>query len=300
MSAHDYWVFGLMVRSEFELPELIPDESEAAPDVAITAGAVEGDWGPGLHSDQASLVLVVPEVARFRISDGKSIVVEALPDVPQRNVRLFLLGSAFGALLHQRGLLPLHANAIDFSGKALAFMGESGAGKSTLAAWMHDRGHRVIADDVCVVRFEQPNGVMVSPGIPRLRLWREALTLTGRRPEDYEPSYSGDPSFDKFDVPAVAAFARDSVELRSVVILDSGDEVRVERLGSVAAAEAVFSHTYRGQMIAQAGSTQVHWQSCVRLVREIPIYRWQRVRGLDQLDSQIRTLVDHLEQEMGA
>ena len=42
------------------------------------------------------------------------------PGASSRNVRVFLLGSAFGALLHQRGLLPLHANAVEVDGRAVA------------------------------------------------------------------------------------------------------------------------------------------------------------------------------------
>ena len=82
------------------------------------------------------------------------IVAEPRQGVPDSNVRLFLLGSAMGALLHQRGLLPLHTNAVEVGGRAFAFMGKSGAGKSTLAAWFHDRGFRIVADDVCVVGFD--------------------------------------------------------------------------------------------------------------------------------------------------
>ena len=273
------------------MPELFIDLSAAEPDVAIERGTIAGDWQAGLHGDDSALVLVVPEVARFRISGGKSILVDAAPDVPERNVRLFLLGSAFGALLHQRGLLPLHANAVQVDGKALAFMGESGAGKSTLAAWFHDRGHRIVADDVCVVRFDDEAGAVVSPGIPRLRLWREALAVTGRDAGDYEPSYSGDPSFDKFDVPAADGFGRDRLSLQSVVILDRADEYKVERLTGVAAAEAVFNHTYRGQMVLRAGNAPVHWQTCVRLVREVPIVRWHRMWGIDQIGGQVDQLL---------
>lgn len=297
-STHDYSVFGLKIRSTFELPELVAGHRNAEPDVSIACGTLDtAIHEAGLHDEGEGLLLVIPDVARFRISAGKSITVEPARGVPQGNVRLYLLGSAFGALLHQRGLLPLHANAVEIDGKAVAFMGESGAGKSTLAAWFHDRGHRIIADDVCVVRFDENDEAVVSPGIPRLRLWRETLAVTGRRADDYEPSYSGDPSFDKFDVPAANVFPRDSIRLRSVVILDAGDEMQIERLNGVAAAEGLFSHTYRGQMIPQARTGSVHWQACVRLVREVPILRWRRILGMDQIEWQVEKLLKRLEDD---
>src|SRR5687767_37791 len=118
------------------------------PDVTISIGAVGPVSGPpGVDLQDDALVLRIPEVASYRI-DATSILVSPAPAVPEQNLRLYLLGSAFGALLHQRGLLPLHANAVEIDGKAVAFMGASGEGKSTLAAWFHDRGFNIIADDV--------------------------------------------------------------------------------------------------------------------------------------------------------
>src|SRR5215213_168075 len=151
----DYTVFGLRVRSALELPELFQAKGEGEPDVRIETGSIDApESAPGLSARDGGLLLTVADAGRFLISQGRTIRVEALNGVDPRNVRLFLLGSAFGALLHQRGLLPLHANAIEVDGTAVAFMGASGAGKSTLAAWFHDRGYRIIADDVCVVRFD--------------------------------------------------------------------------------------------------------------------------------------------------
>ena len=136
MSVSDYTVFGLRIRSEIDLPELHPAEGDSQPDVVVRKGRVArpDNPRPGIEVLDGALLLTIPDVAHFSITGGNEIVVEPGSEVPERNVRLFLLGSAFGALLHQRGLLPLHANAIEVDGRAVAFMGKSGAGKSTLAA----------------------------------------------------------------------------------------------------------------------------------------------------------------------
>jgi hypothetical protein len=290
-------VFGLKIASEIELPELFPGTSDDPPEVTIVAGSVEWrqEAEPGLHADGADLVLIVPEVARFRISGGASIIVEADAGVPERNVRLFLLGSAFGALLHQRGVLPLHANAVEIEGKAVAFMGESGAGKSTLAAWFHDAGYRVLADDVCVVRFDQHGRPRSTPGLPRLRLWLEALNAFGREPSAYNLSYLGDKPFDKFDVPLGSdASGLDDFELGAIYLLDKGDSVRVERIVGVAAAEAVIAHTYRGGFLSAASGYRGHWSSSVALVQTTPIYRLARPWNLGLLREVGEQIVAHV------
>lgn len=292
----DYSVFGLVVRSDLPLPELFPHEAQGAADVTIHAGEVpEAVHAPeGLSAGDDALLLVIPGVARYRIADGRSITVQAEVDVPDRNVRLFLLGSAFGALLHQRGLLPLHANAVEIGGTAIAFMGESGAGKSTLAAAFRDRGYRVIADDVCVVGFDADGKPYAKPGLPRLRLWAEALEVMGQGTAGFEHSYVGDERFDKFDVPLDASSAvRSDIPLSGLYLLGRADELSIDRLTGVEAADAVFANTYRGGFISAANGQENHWSSAVRLVRSLPVFRASREWDLGKLDEQCRMLLDH-------
>ena len=197
-----YKVYGLSVRSELELPELHDDEQPGDADVDIRVGTVPPADEDGLSLGPDGAVLRINGIATYLMRAGREIIVHSSPGASDRNVRLYLLGSAMGILLHQKGLLPLHANAIEIDGRAVAFMGETGAGKSTLAAWLHDAGHRVIADDVCVLGIDgERERVGVHPGMPRIRLWKDALERSGREPDDYQFSYAGDETYEKFDVP---------------------------------------------------------------------------------------------------
>ncbi|HEX2724887.1 MAG TPA: hypothetical protein VHN20_03595, partial [Beijerinckiaceae bacterium] len=186
-----YRLFDLSIASAIELPELAPLESATGADLVIARG--DG----GAH---AGYLLEIPDVARFRIDQGQRITVEQADGSDPRDVRLFLLGSAMGIALHQRGMLPLHANAVVIGAAAVAFTGASGMGKSTLAAWFHDRGCRLLADDVVVIGLGE-SGPLAYPGLPRLRLRRDALLASGRRAEDHQPSYRPDPGIEhKYDV----------------------------------------------------------------------------------------------------
>jgi hypothetical protein len=288
----DYSVFGLTVRSAIDLPELRIAETGRDPDVTVSVEALgEIKSGPGLHTFGDALLLNVPEVARYRIQGGREIVVDPEASAPDRNVRLYLLGSAFGALLHQRGLLPLHANAVEIGGKALAFIGESGAGKSTLAAWFHDRGFLVIADDVCVVQFGPEGQVRACPGLPRLRLGEEALEATGRDASAFPRSYFGDEDFSKYDVSISANPARNSIDIGAVFILEKGEAFSVERLSGLDAANAVFDNTYRGRYLDQVGGHRAHWSAAIKLVREVPIYRLSRIWDIASLDQQCQLIL---------
>jgi hypothetical protein len=179
-----YSCFGLHIRSEMTLPELgsryQDAEAAAGPAIDIKLGPVPLEL-PDSHRNLRSMQVAdgtvqlnVHDVARYRIRDGREITVEPEPDSTQRNVRLFLLGSAIGVLCHQRGLLPLHANAIVANGSAVAFVGGSGAGKSTLAAHFSRAGYQVLCDDICVVSCDESGRPFAWPGLPRLKLWQEA------------------------------------------------------------------------------------------------------------------------------
>lgn len=286
--AFDYEVFGLRLRSEIPLPELFPTARDGPADVIIRRRSLgETASEPGLHVDSdRSLLLTIPDVGRYRIRAGREILVDPTAGVPDRNLRLYLLGSAFGVLLHQRGLLPLHANAIEVDGKAIVFMGEAGAGKSTLAAWFHDRGFRVIADDVCVVQFGAGGQILACPGLPRLRLWEEVLEATGRQAAAFPRSYLGDDDFRKYDVSISANAARDASEIGAIFLLARANALRVERLSGVDAAKAVFDNTYRGRYVEYVDGHRSHWSAAIELVRQVPFYRLSRIWNIDRLDEQ--------------
>ena len=122
--------------------------------------------GVCFQATNGKLLLVVPDIAKYLISHGDTVIIDHHPDADDDELRLFLLGSAIGALLHQRDFLVLHANAIVVDGGAVLFMGKSGVGKSTLAAAFNQLGYPIAADDICAIDAgkEQP---LLYPGFPR-------------------------------------------------------------------------------------------------------------------------------------
>jgi hypothetical protein len=294
--AHRYRLFGLSVHSEVQLPELVADPGAGAPDVRIRLRTIASapDAPAGLHIEGDEALLVIPSVGRFLTRGGREMLIEPAANVSSRNLRLYLLGSAFAAILHQRGLLPLHANAVVVEGRAIGFMGHPGAGKSTLAAWFHDRGFDVLADDVCVVTAGPGGAPLAHPGIPRLRLWREALEAGGRDASAYERSFD---DMDKYTVPTDLERALPAVPLSHLYLLEKAEDgPSVTRLEGSAAVEAMIANTYRGAYVRLMGLTRQHLLACAELARTVPVFRARRRWGYDNFDAEGAALEAHARQ----
>lgn len=300
---HRYTIFGFSLWSEFPLPELVTSTETSDPDVRIVRAKIER--GVGGQNDRIitseHVVLQMPGVATYEIRDGTTILVDSDSGASARNVRLYLLGSALAAIMHQRGLFPLHANAIQIADKAVAFLGAPSAGKSTLATWFYDRGHNVLSDDVCVVGFDANSLPIADVGIPRLRLWRDALEATGRSTGDHEQSFD---EVQKYTVRMTHSASRRAVPLSHLyVIRRDEDEVSttaITRLGGSAAVQALAENTYRGAYIRSMGGAKRHLEQCVRLARAIVIFEVRRPWGLDALEQVGIALETHARSFMAA
>lgn len=156
---------GAAVRRVASLPAALAD-AEPAGQFAVAK--------PG------QLLLDIPGAARFLVRDGETIDVAANPDADPGVVRLVLNGSARGALIYQRGDLPLHAASLVPPGGdgAFAICGAAGAGKSTLAVELSRRGWLLVADDTSRITWEKDHPV-VWPSRDSIKLWRDACEANG-------------------------------------------------------------------------------------------------------------------------
>ncbi len=176
-----YRVSGLSVASEIDLPGLIAGTPERAPQVTIRRGQVPDALpdptasGPTWQIAGKQFLMRIPEIARFLLNDGSEIVVAAESEAADADIPIFILGTVFGILLHQRRQIVLHASAVRVNGKAVLFAGSSGTGKSTLAAALAQRGYPLVTDDVCTVTAEASGAPLVHPDGRQLKLWAQAI-----------------------------------------------------------------------------------------------------------------------------
>jgi hypothetical protein len=107
-------------------------------------------------------------------STGESIWACWPETLSLENTLSYLLGPVLGLLLRVRGIVCLHASAVNLQDSCIAFAGAEGAGKSTIAAAFVQRGHAAISDDI-VALDERKTGYRIVPAYPHLSLWPDSM-----------------------------------------------------------------------------------------------------------------------------
>jgi hypothetical protein len=272
---HRYAGFGLAFATPFPAVGFTPTEGPA--DVEVCEGpvphalALASERCPLYDASATQFLLRVPQVGRFLVEDVSRIVLDRAPGVSDSEVSTFLFGSVFGALLHLRGALPLHASAVADRGAAVLFAGDSGNGKSSLAAALAKRGHTVLADDVTPVEAREET-VSAAPGRRALGLWSDAL----ERLEIARSSLAGmRPGLDKFVCLCEPAEDAGPRPIRAVYILArrSHGETRLSHLRGVARIAALQEHIYRPHFLEAMASMASRFPLLARMAAQARVAR---------------------------
>jgi hypothetical protein len=292
---HEYLVSGLKVASEMELPGAAGAPPGGAPDIAVRFDAVPQTLcrysasGPTWELDGERFLLRVPGLARILISNGRALDVELEPGGLARDAAAFVLGTAFGILLHQRGALVLHSSAVARDGRAIAICGPSGAGKSTLAAALCREGWAFVTDDLCVVTPGADGVPVVLPDGRRLKLWRESieqLELAERQ---------GDPVRERFEKyfiepPSSAAAAP---PLSAIYVLRDGrgpHTAGIEALSLPDAMRMLDYQTFRPALRARIGSRPHLLAQAAAVFGHVKVFVLNRPRGFEHMASTVAML----------
>lgn len=298
-----YDVHGLVLGSEFPLPELELRRRQPTgePDIRLAIGPLPAGPRratdlPYVDAENGEALLKIPGAGRYLVSGGRDVLIEPEAGADPAYVRLFILGSALGLLCHQRGLLPLHASAVEVAGQAIAFMGDQQQGKSTLAAHcLASTPARLVADDTLVVLFDQAGRPWAQPGLPSVKLWRDALRALGRDADGLRPDWL---RADKFHLPVTDRLVRAAVPLTRVYVLDEDVDAghcRIEPMVGAVAAAALIAHTYRVEYLDAVEQRCGHFLASTRLAGRVSVRRLKRRRDLAQVRATAAAVVADLE-----
>ncbi len=286
-----YWYGPFLLESQVALSELEGVAGSGRLAVSLRLGGVparlEGGiaLGPQRQFAADEFLLEVPGTGRFYVRGGCEVRVEPAEGAPASDLAIYVLGSVFGALCHQNGLLPLHASAVEAGGAVTAFLGDSGAGKSSTVALLGRRGYRIFADDICLLE-PVGDGLKAAPLAGWLKLWRETFEQMAVEPEAENRTFSTDDKYRMYLGPQ----SGEPLPVRQFCFLtrapEGETEARMERLGGAEAIAGLVAMIYPGYRPEDAGEERRLVRQCAQALEGARAYRlvvpwgWDRVGGV--------------------
>jgi hypothetical protein len=122
---------------------------------------------------------------------------------------------------------------------------------------------------------------MAWPGVPRIKLWRDALKALGRDHHDLATVRDG---LEKYEVPLDGLAGGTALPLERLYILREArlpSQETIERLTGAAAFDEFLNHTYRHRLLAPMGCAASHFAQCATLVKHVPVFSAGRRWGFE-------------------
>ncbi len=299
MKSYNYKAYGLNIQSEIELPELVPYQGK--PDINIKIGKfkekLDNPVKKGIRFEVADkeFILRLDNIARFYAKDGEEIIIEPCKNCDMDDVRLFLLGSVFGAVLHQREHFVLHASTIETPMGAICISGPSGAGKSTLTKSFSNKGYKILCDDVTSITFDGEGNPFVSPGFDKIKLWEDSAKYLNQDIENAQKIRKG---IQKYNIKLGESFSGTSMPLSAVFVLgtNSIEEIIFRKIESFHKIQALINNTYRINFLSGTESRETHLKQCGKISKKVKMYGMIRPRNTFVVDR----MMEIIESEMAS
>lgn len=282
---YNYQAFQLHFITPFQCPQLLEMDEEGGnlPKITVSYGAVPENlenplnFGPVYEATNTEFLLRVEGVGRYWVRNGDEIIIDPHPDVSDVSLRLFLFGSAMGALLNQRGYYVLHASAIATEKGAVLFTGHSGAGKSTTVQAFIDQGYKKLSDDTIALYFDETSQkVMVLPSFPNTKLWQKSAQMLGKETEGRTRVHTG---LEKFNFSTKEHFINEPMVLHAIYQLlptNECSELTFEEPNMMEKFKLLFDNTYRRRYAEKLLCKENHFRISTVTAKQGRIKRLKR------------------------
>jgi hypothetical protein len=214
---------------------------------------------------------------------GKEIKVRAKAGVPEAELANVLVTTPLAALFLQRGLLPLHASAIETDRGAIVFLGPTTTGKSCLAAWFQQKGCTVLADDITVLSKDANGSVWVVSGDGRLKLPRGEIRKGKDAVGELAPLR---PKVRKRVLPATGLGVAKKVLLAKIYLLEAtnGKEVVFGNIDEKNRGHILVNNTYQAELLAKMQMEQAYQKCVMDNLSTAPLSVISMPRGSKQIE----------------
>lgn len=247
-----------------------------------------------LKINESEFEISVYDVATYRVKEGRHIDIIPFEGADKESIELFLNGSVLGAVLFQRGIIPLHGSSFIYKGKGIIVCGASGVGKSSVTAAFCKRGAEFVNDDITPVIISSPSPS--SPSSPEIlpiystiKLWEDSLLDLGYQQDGLAKIR---PALQKFYLP-IEKSNNSKVKLDTVIIMvaHQSEEFKSESLTGIEKYNLLRKNIYRKSYLRGMPETSKKFFSqLIKIASEVDVILITRPKK-----AKISETVDYLE-----
>ncbi len=293
-----YKIYGVILASEIEYPQLLP-AAEEAPELWIkTFAEIEKDsvedYTNQVYELSRNRIHFSNHKGSFVVTDGTTIKIRPKKGVPMNDLTPFVFGYCIAMVFWQRGKLAIHCSAVKWGEQALMVCGGSGSGKSTLTTRLLEQGCKLLTDDVAVVDVTSEGRVLVLPAFPQQKLCRDAVV---RNDLNTEELLYIDEDRDKFAVSRVEEFCSEATPLGAIISLNrhTGETVVMQQLQGHATLQAVLDNLFMKPVFESSlAFPPEDMMKCIQIAQKTPIFKLLRPMSGDTTKEQIQQIKEQL------
>ena len=235
-------------------------------------------------------LLNLPSGLRFHYRRGAGVCSERPTDVGDQEFELFRSGTLAGAVAMLNDMTVLHVSAVEYAGGVFAFTASSGGGKSTLAAGLQEYGFTDYCDDTLLVR-NTAEGLMSAPSQHLIKLWGDALELTGRPRGDRIRSGTN-----KFFIANQSVTPRLPKPLKALYVLRFAKDgtTAIEAVTGTRTLEMVQAALYRPHIVEALWPKATAFEKLAAIGTACPIFQFERPRDRESYWHGVETIAEHI------
>lgn len=226
----------------------------------------------------------------FAIINDNEIILNKLTGLSDDFLSLTILGFAVPILLHRRGMLVLHANAIEINGEAIIFLGQKGVGKSTTSLALCKKGYNLISDDVLMVQVGDSISNVFS-GFNIIKIWPETIRQMGENPDKLPKIHS---NISKRFYSVSNNDKMDRIPIKIIYFITEGNKTTIEKLPPQMSLINLIESTL-WSIIFDNEELEDNLKKCAKLVKNVPVKCLRIKRSLKDIPNMIKVIEDDIE-----
>lgn len=220
-------------------------------------------------------------------ADGSRMDVRWSENVGEHDVIRVCTSVMMGRILHLKGKLALHANAVQLGESCILLAAPSGSGKSSTTAALLKAGAALLSDDITCIE-DSNNRFMAAHGFAQLRLWPDTAALllpevTSMQRVYQHTALTGDKRYWNL-AEQVGTFCARDLPVQAIYVLGQRhpSKMAAHPLPPGQAIGILLQHLYLGRP-SHTDLWRPHFAKLVALLQRVPVFTLHPPEGLQQL-----------------